>query len=188
MPVLKATILRLAQCLSSAIARNFGAMTEEIHFVTGKGGTGKSVLAAGLALREARKGRKTLLVELGDRSFYKDFFSLPAVDYQPTPFEKNLDIARWSGLDALREYAIYLVKVERLVKLFFENSVSRSLIEIAPAPSLAVNTRRRLYDAALRLAAAANYRNLGTFEFLVDAGDADGNARLAFIEATGGLH
>lgn len=108
-------------------------MTEEIHFVTGKGGTGKSVLAAGLALREARRGRKTLLVELGERSFYKDFFSLPAVDYHPTPFLEHLDVARWNGMDCLREYATSLVKVERLTKIFFENAVSRSLIEVAPA-------------------------------------------------------
>lgn len=114
-------------------------MTEEIHFVTGKGGTGKSVIAAGLAFREARKGRETLLVELGDRSFYKDFFGLSEVGYQPRPLEKNLDVALWSGAECLREYAQHLIKVESLTKLFFENSVSRGLIDIAPAlPELAI--------------------------------------------------
>lgn len=108
-------------------------MSEEIRFVTGKGGTGKSTVAAGIALAEARKGRKTLLVELGERSFYKDFFELPEVGYRPTPLAENLDVARWSGVECLREYAKHLVKVETLTNLFFENSVSRSLIEIAPA-------------------------------------------------------
>ncbi|MBX2988253.1 MAG: arsenical pump-driving ATPase [Bdellovibrionaceae bacterium] len=115
-------------------------MTEEIHFVTGKGGVGKSVVAASLALKEARRGRKTLLVELGERSFYKDFFSLGReVGYAPVQIAENLDLALWSGRDSLREYAHHLLKVEALVKLLFENSVSRSLIDIAPAlPELAI--------------------------------------------------
>lgn len=107
-------------------------MTEEIHFFTGKGGTGKSLLAAGLALREAKKGRRTLLVELGERSFYKDFFGLPEVRYQPTKFQENLDISLWSGTECLHEYARSLIKVESLTRLFFENSVSQSLINVAP--------------------------------------------------------
>lgn len=44
----------------------------------------------------------------------------------------------------------------------------QKLIEIAPSPSLADGLRRRILDAALRLAGALHYRGLGTFEFLVD--------------------
>ena len=67
-----------------------------------------------------------------------------------------------------------------------ECSVQRQrqkLIEIAPAPNLAQGVRARLLDAAVRLAAAANYRNAGTFEFLVDAADPGDMAEIAFIEA-----
>ena len=68
-----------------------------------------------------------------------------------------------------------------------ECSVQRQrqkIIEIAPAPSLAAETRGALQDAALKLARAANYRNLGTFEFLVDASS---GKRFVFIEANGRL-
>ncbi len=44
----------------------------------------------------------------------------------------------------------------------------QKLVEIAPAPNLDADLRRKLIDASLRLAKAANYRSLGTFEFLVD--------------------
>ena len=44
----------------------------------------------------------------------------------------------------------------------------QKLIEVAPSPALAEDLRRRILDAALRLAQALNYRSLGTFEFLVD--------------------
>ena len=48
---------------------------------------------------------------------------------------------------------------------------NQKLIEVAPSPSLSDSLRTRIIDAAKELAAAANYDNLGTFEFLVD-GDA----------------
>ncbi len=60
---------------------------------------------------------------------------------------------------------------------------NQKLIEVAPSPSLSNSLRTRIIDAAKNLAAAANYDNLGTFEFLVD-GDAKGDAQaFAFIEA-----
>ncbi|MDQ2858963.1 MAG: carbamoyl-phosphate synthase large subunit [Candidatus Eremiobacteraeota bacterium] len=57
----------------------------------------------------------------------------------------------------------------------------QKLVEIAPAPGLTAHARERLIDAALRLARAVDYRNLGTFEFLIDADGDDGD--YAFIEA-----
>src|SRR3954470_222992 len=45
---------------------------------------------------------------------------------------------------------------------------NQKLIEVAPSPSLSNSLRTRIIDAAKELAAAANYANLGTFEFLVD--------------------
>jgi acetyl/propionyl-CoA carboxylase alpha subunit len=60
---------------------------------------------------------------------------------------------------------------------------NQKLIEIAPSPSLTPGLRTRILDAALKLASAARYDNLGTFEFLVDASDAEEGAFFAFIEA-----
>ncbi|MCW5702537.1 MAG: carbamoyl-phosphate synthase large subunit [Bradyrhizobium sp.] len=60
---------------------------------------------------------------------------------------------------------------------------NQKLIEVAPSPSLSDALRARIIEAAKQLASAAQYDNLGTFEFLVDD-EADGNAdRFAFIEA-----
>src|SRR5690606_30702089 len=57
---------------------------------------------------------------------------------------------------------------------------NQKLVEIAPSPSLAPALRKALTDAAVALAKAAHYDNLGTFEFLVDADDMK---TFAFIEA-----
>ena len=53
----------------------------------------------------------------------------------------------------------------------------QKILEIAPAPNLADALRDELWDAACRLASAAKYRSLGTFEFLVT------NDAFYFIEA-----
>jgi anion-transporting ArsA/GET3 family ATPase len=114
-------------------------MSHEIHFVTGKGGVGKSIVALSLAYKKSLQSKKVLLVELGDESFYKDVFNKPEIGYKPTTLRPFLDVCLWSGAEALKEYAKYLLKVEALYKIFIENPVSRSLINVAPAlPEIAV--------------------------------------------------
>lgn len=59
----------------------------------------------------------------------------------------------------------------------------QKLLEITPAPFLPEDLRRRITEAAVALAAAAHYRNAGTFEFLVDTQKLGGGSAFAFIEA-----
>jgi anion-transporting ArsA/GET3 family ATPase len=53
-----------------------------LHFVTGKGGTGKSTVAAALALALAAEGRKVLLVEVEGRQGIAQLFDVPPLPYQ----------------------------------------------------------------------------------------------------------
>ena len=64
-----------------------------------------------------------------------------------------------------------------------ECSVQRrhqKVVEIAPSPALSEEMREEIAGAAVRMAQAADYRSLGTFEFLVDATK---EGEFAFIEA-----
>jgi len=63
----------------------------------------------------------------------------------------------------------------------------QKLVEIAPAPDLAPALRQQLLDAACRMAAAVKYRGVGTFEFLVNVGDAPAGLPFVFIEANARL-
>jgi acetyl/propionyl-CoA carboxylase alpha subunit/acetyl-CoA carboxylase carboxyltransferase component len=71
-----------------------------------------------------------------------------------------------------------------------ECSVQRrfqKLIEIAPAPALDDGLRRRIIEAAVRLASSMRYRNAGTFEFLVDVSGRWPTPPFVFIEANARL-
>jgi anion-transporting ArsA/GET3 family ATPase len=110
----------------------FDQKSQKIYMVTGKGGVGKSVVAAVLAKQLAKQGFRTLLVELGDHSYYQHIFT-QKVEYHPTALASNLDVALWSGEACLREYVQYLLKIEALVHLFFDNKVMRTFVRAAPA-------------------------------------------------------
>jgi acetyl/propionyl-CoA carboxylase alpha subunit/acetyl-CoA carboxylase carboxyltransferase component len=58
----------------------------------------------------------------------------------------------------------------------------QKLIEVAPSPSLSKELRTGIIDAAQKLAMAARYDNLGTFEFLLDEEAGAGEPGFAFIE------
>ncbi len=53
-----------------------------LHFVSGKGGTGKSTIAAALALALAAGGRKVLLVEVEGRQGIAQLFDVPPLPYE----------------------------------------------------------------------------------------------------------
>lgn len=108
---------------------------KRILFVSGKGGVGKSLIAAGLALELTKAGKRVLLAEIGETSYYKDFWNLSKITHEPTRHPAGFDIALWSGETSLREYVLFYLKMERLYNLFFENKVMRSLVNVAPGLS-----------------------------------------------------
>jgi len=59
---------------------------------------------------------------------------------------------------------------------------NQKLIEITPGPTLSAGLRKRLTDAALRMAREVQYRSLGTFEFLIDEAAASEESSYAFME------
>lgn len=104
----------------------------QLHFVTGKGGVGKSILALSRAQNLAKQGRRVLLSELGEHSFLSGLFNKP-MGMKPTALAENLWAVRWSGEACLKEYILHYVKVEKMVDLFFENRVMKALVQAAPA-------------------------------------------------------
>ena len=64
-----------------------------LHVVTGKGGTGKTTVAAALALALARNGRRVLLTEVEDRQGIAQLFDTPPLPYE----ERRVAVAPGGG-------------------------------------------------------------------------------------------
>ncbi|MBK6637370.1 MAG: hypothetical protein IPG34_06600 [Rhodocyclaceae bacterium] len=111
-----------------------GRAVHRIVFVTGKGGVGKSAVAAATALQYARAGHSVLLVELGSRSFYGPLLGLP-VDDVPVPWLENIGVVRWDVEGALREYITHYLMFKAAADKILGNTVMKALV--AAAPSLA---------------------------------------------------
>ncbi len=100
--------------------------TQKIHFFTGKGGVGKSVVSAAYAWAKARQSKDNiLLTELSDDSTFED-------NFKPQKIPKTLSISHWNAYSCLEEYASNLLRSSALSKLFLNNSISKALINVAP--------------------------------------------------------
>ncbi len=60
---------------------------------------------------------------------------------------------------------------------------NQKVVEVAPSPTLDAELRKRLVAAARKLAGAAKYKGLGTFEFLIDMEAKTADGAIAFMEA-----
>jgi anion-transporting ArsA/GET3 family ATPase len=88
-----------------------GARAARLHWVTGKGGTGKTTVAAALALALARGGKRVLLVEVEERQGIAQLFDLPPLPYA----ERRIALAAGGG-----EVRALAIDVEAALMEYFE--------------------------------------------------------------------
>ncbi|MFB6264621.1 MAG: ArsA family ATPase [Bradymonadaceae bacterium] len=104
----------------------------KLVFFSGKGGVGKTTVASGFALSCARKGERTLLVELDAQDRVGSYFGSPEVDTDIIEVEDNLHAVNVTPEAALEEYGLMILRLKVLYRAVFENRLVRTFIRAIP--------------------------------------------------------
>lgn len=107
-------------------------LTPRTVFVTGKGGVGKSTVAAALAQAWRDAGARTLLVEIDGQASAAALLSTRPIGYEPTPLAEHLSALRISLMDALREYTRMRLKIKLVADRLVSNPVIDQFAQAAP--------------------------------------------------------
>lgn len=103
-----------------------------VLFVTGKGGTGKTTLAAAVGRLAAAQGRKTVVVEVDNqRPSLTTIFGVEP-GHAPREVAKNLSISNVVWEDALDDWLSDIVSVPRIVRLIMKNKVVTVFLTATP--------------------------------------------------------
>jgi anion-transporting ArsA/GET3 family ATPase len=114
-----------ANSVDDSLARRF-------LFVTGKGGVGKTTVAAVLAERFARAGKRVLVAETSPKEHLSKLFGQSSLPTQITELSPRLFGVLLDADVALKEYGALVLKSERLVSALFDNKLVRGFFHGAP--------------------------------------------------------
>lgn len=110
-----------------------GALLDRrLIFVTGKGGVGKTTVAAALGLAAARAGQRVLVCEVGDQERLTASFGLPAAGFSELEIERGLSAFSVNPEDALSEWLRYQLHSRTLAGLLGGSRIFQYLATAAP--------------------------------------------------------
>ena len=100
--------------------------------VLGKGGVGRSTIAAALAGNHAARGKKTLLFETNANDRFGSYFDKPAVGTTVTELAPNLSAVNTNPAAALEEYGLMILKFKSVYEMVFENRITKAFLRAIP--------------------------------------------------------
>lgn len=98
----------------------------------GKGGVGRSTMAAAIAAACARRGRRTLLYQANANDRFGDYFGKPTLGPEPTELAPNLFGLNTSPAAALKEYGLMILKFQKVYDMIFENRITKAFLRAIP--------------------------------------------------------
>ena len=107
-------------------------MDRRLVLVVGKGGVGRSTIAAAVAHRCAQAGKRTLLFETNANDRFGSYFDKPPVGTELAQLAPNLWAINTNPAAALEEYGLMVLKFKSVYEMVFENRVTRAFLRAIP--------------------------------------------------------
>jgi len=107
-------------------------LDKRLLFVTGKGGVGKSTIAAALGLAAAAQGKRTIICEIGSQEHTSQLFRRGQIGFHEVELEENLWTISIDPDESMREYVLLQLKVRAMRDLLFRSRVFTYLAAATP--------------------------------------------------------
>lgn len=109
-----------------------GLLDRRVVLVTGKGGVGKTTVAASLAVEAASRGKRVLLCETQGATRVAELFGRQSAGYEVQPLGPDLYTMSITGEAAIEDYIVQQVKVRAIYKMVFRNRVMAPFMDGVP--------------------------------------------------------
>ncbi|MCB0988451.1 MAG: ArsA family ATPase [Microthrixaceae bacterium] len=128
-------------------------LERKLLFVTGKGGVGKSTIAASIGLLAAEQGKRTLVCEVDAKGNLADFYEAGETAFEARELQPNLWAMSMDTEASLKEYLSLQLKIPLLGRIGpvartfdFIATAAPGVKEILTIGKLAWEVRERHYD------------------------------------------
>ena len=102
------------------------------HFVTGKGGVGKTTVTAALALALARRGQRVLVAMCGVQERLSSILGTGPIGHDVMALGDNLWATKIEPERAMEEYGELVIRVKTVAKLVFDNKYTNTFFRAVP--------------------------------------------------------
>jgi anion-transporting ArsA/GET3 family ATPase len=128
-------------------------LDHQLLLVTGKGGVGKSTVAAAIALLASQRGKRTLLGEVDPRGSLSDLLSTERTSFTPREVQPRLHVMSMDTEESLKEYLSLQLKLPLmarmgpLARIFeFVATAAPGVREVLTIGKFLWEVKRRSYD------------------------------------------
>ncbi len=139
-------------------------LDRRLLFVTGKGGVGKTTIAAALGTLAAEHGKRTLVCEVDAKGNLADFFESGPTAFAPSPISDRLFAMSMNTEESLKEYLSLQLKLPVLARigplartLDFVATAAPGVKEILTVGKLTWEVREAHYDLVVVDASASGH-------------------------------